>query len=175
MSSRPSDACAGRALRAQAGCPGASAEECAAIRGELLERVEEAFFRHDFQMSGAFAAGKNDAVQIRRDPPGGGQTRARRPDDRASWRGLRNLPEWPECRFSCQFKRHYDRDNAIYGPSSAITSRGSAADPSPRAGGRRGPSWLRRVLRRLRGRFSRHCNAWWPSRWLGRAARDRST
>ena len=42
-------------------CAGAGAEERAAVCGEFLERVEEAFFLHYFQVRGAFAAGEDYA------------------------------------------------------------------------------------------------------------------
>ncbi len=47
----------------------ASPEESAAIRGKFLQRVEQAFFFHDFQVRGAFTAWKNHASN----PIGGGK------------------------------------------------------------------------------------------------------
>ena len=52
-------------LAGQKNCAGTSAEECAAIRGELFEGFEEAFFRQDFEVRAAFAAGENDGGKVR--------------------------------------------------------------------------------------------------------------
>ena len=62
MSSRPSESCGGPwTCFGEEDCAGAGAEECAAIFGERLERVEETFFLHHFQVRGAFAAGEDYA------------------------------------------------------------------------------------------------------------------
>ena len=53
-------------------CSGAGAEKCAAVCGEFLEALEEAFFRHHFQVRGAFAAGEDYAGDALRDLRGGG-------------------------------------------------------------------------------------------------------
>ena len=72
----------------------ASAEKCAAIRGKLLQRVEQALFRHHLQMSAALAARKDHAVE---EPARSSGRRTKRVLDAKTvehrWRAPRSLPE----------------------------------------------------------------------------------
>ena len=47
-------------------CSSARAEECAPVRGELLESLEQAFLRHHLQMGAALAARENHSIEMRK-------------------------------------------------------------------------------------------------------------
>jgi hypothetical protein len=42
-------------------CAGAGSEKSASVGGKLLQRVEESFFGHHFEVSGTLASRQNDA------------------------------------------------------------------------------------------------------------------
>ena len=129
------------------------------LAANFFSALEQAFFVHNLQMRGAFAARQNHRRQARQDLRGDARRRVRRPGGRASRRALRSLPEWRECRFSsCPVERVPALSRSEI--ESAVTrSRLPAARLQQilfvESGGRRGPSSLRRVLRRLRARLSR--------------------
>ena len=64
MSSRPSESCGGPwTSLARRIAPAQVPKNAPPFAGEFLQRVEEAFFLHHFQVRGAFAAGEDYAFE----------------------------------------------------------------------------------------------------------------
>src|SRR6202167_2098976 len=153
---------------------GARPEKCAAIRSELFQGIEEAFFGHYFQVRDAFTARQNharNAFQV----------------FRAANVGVGNADAVKHfgVSFVVTLNREYADVHVFFvqariSPlccgafSGALTSRGFASNPLLQAGEYRGPSSRHRALRRPPAQFSDPCSAWWPSRWPEHGAPDRS-
>src|SRR5580704_17151584 len=145
-------------------CSSAGAEKRAAVCGELLQRVEQAFLRHHLQVCGAFAAGKDyarDAFQIYRTPNVG-----MRSADAVDHLGVCFVITL-DCEDAYGHFCFIERDRTLSG---MLTSHGFASNPFLRAGECRGPSWRRQALRKLPAPLWGPCNAWSPSRLRERVA-----